>query len=606
MFVSLFKRVYSELRAHSLFSISLVVGAFFLFYGLSNTAVAGDEIGSAMLADVILKYGLPYGFDELRPFEVRAGSINEDGLVIIHTWFFLYYLAFFLGVFGKSYFFIRVGFALFGFLTIILTYFLAKKLFRDENTAGLSCLFVATNVSYLVDMRLAGYYALAAFFSLLLVFSYLQFLERKRFSRFFFVFSAVFLFHAGNPVSFFVAVFVLSTYHFVKHRSRMREFLLLLVVAAAILLPFFLYTKMWQNYFPLPVESYKFPFVIGYDYPRLGFFRTFSYYVITLSAFVFPVLLLAVWFLFPPDSFKRLFFSIVFVLLLNSLLVFFPLIGTVVSLFLFLFVLLRVKHKEHLFFSVLFIFLSVFLWSLFPRTRELRYLLPLIPFVFMLVSFLLQSSAIKYKKAIAAVFMLTSIGFYATLFPAGALFHATAVDPEGHSVSSITIAAVPLFSFFNEISFDSHQDDVPRLICETVLKVHGKPFETVKMSSLGYIIKFYCPEFLTNEDTPWACSEGKVTNYTDWYVVSSTDLPVIDGSNLSFGVINNESLASGIVGYDYFGRTPFYEFNDLIYGSDPWVHSFSKAAFVKRNLFIFKRNHGGGPVCEPRLGKYLI
>ncbi len=84
-------------------------------------------------------------------------------------------------IFGLNEFAIRFPSALFGVFTVLLTYFLARKLFRDEKIAQMATFFIAISPWHLQFSRVAYESNMALFFSTLGIYLFIKFANDNKF-----------------------------------------------------------------------------------------------------------------------------------------------------------------------------------------------------------------------------------------------------------------------------------------------------------------------------------------------------------------------------------------------------------------------------------------
>src|SRR3989338_5994195 len=116
-------------------------------------------------------------------------------------------------IFGLNEFAIRFPSALFGILTVLLTYILAKKLFEKENLAQLSALLLAISTWHIGLSRGAFEGNLALFFSTLGIYLFIKFAKDN----------ALFIY-------FCATAFLVAVYTFTGHRLFVPFILLVLVI----------------------------------------------------------------------------------------------------------------------------------------------------------------------------------------------------------------------------------------------------------------------------------------------------------------------------------------------------------------------------------------
>ena len=134
---------------------------------LGNQYLWQDEAQTALLARSILSHGIPLGTDGTNSFSQELGAeFGPDGVWRWHTWLSFYAVAASFAVLGQTAFAARLPFALAGAGCVLLTYALARELWRDRAAAAASAGLLALSVPFLILSRQARWYGLAALLAL--------------------------------------------------------------------------------------------------------------------------------------------------------------------------------------------------------------------------------------------------------------------------------------------------------------------------------------------------------------------------------------------------------------------------------------------------------
>jgi hypothetical protein len=134
---------------------------------LGNQYLWQDEAQTALLARTILEHGVPLGSDGTNHFSQELGAeVGPDGVWRWHTWLSFYAVAASFAILGQTTFAARLPFALLGIGCVLLTWALARELWRDRAAAGAAGLLLALSVPFLILARQSRWYALAAFLAL--------------------------------------------------------------------------------------------------------------------------------------------------------------------------------------------------------------------------------------------------------------------------------------------------------------------------------------------------------------------------------------------------------------------------------------------------------
>jgi hypothetical protein len=143
------------------------LSATLLLAKLGNQYLWQDEAQTALLAQTILEHGIPLGSDGTNHFSQELGAeVGPDGVWRWHTWLSFYAVAASFAIFGQTTLAARLPFALLGVGCVLLTWALARELWRDRMAAGAAGLLLALSVPFLILARQSRWYALAAFLAL--------------------------------------------------------------------------------------------------------------------------------------------------------------------------------------------------------------------------------------------------------------------------------------------------------------------------------------------------------------------------------------------------------------------------------------------------------
>ena len=111
----------------------LFIGLIFIFSNLDRSALWQDEGETACVSRTILQYGIPKGTDGLNSFSQQQGlELGQDNEWKLHPWFQFYWSAIFMNITNGSTFSLRFPFALLGFGSIVLMYFVAIEIFKNK------------------------------------------------------------------------------------------------------------------------------------------------------------------------------------------------------------------------------------------------------------------------------------------------------------------------------------------------------------------------------------------------------------------------------------------------------------------------------------------
>lgn len=152
----------------------LILGGFLILYNIDDTLLWKDEAGTAQIGINTLKYGIPKVWDGKNMMSSSDGnSFNDSFVVTSHGWLQYYIAGISIAVLGENTLAARLPFAMASIASIILMWFLSKKVFKKDSYANLTTLIYVLYIPFILYSRQARYYSLSFFFlsasSLLLI-----------------------------------------------------------------------------------------------------------------------------------------------------------------------------------------------------------------------------------------------------------------------------------------------------------------------------------------------------------------------------------------------------------------------------------------------------
>ncbi len=407
--------------------IVLIVAAILMFLNLGQRFYWSDEHPAPLLARNILKYGYPRAFDgkyyaqnyyyDNYPIYPTSLIFNNNYTWIYQPWLNYYITAAGFSIFGDNEFGGRFFNALLGLGTIVLFYFLARRLTKDNATTMIATVLLATSVTLYLYSRTVRYYALVMFFSVAVFLSYTKLIQEKK-GYHWLVLSSVFLYYSNVTVFFPVMLAIVLHYFlfFKNWKKLISGFILSLGGIACFTVPWFVYAQLWKNTNDVTLSIKFFPLNI-----------LSSYYFITLLWF--PLLLL----FFLPMLLKR-------------------------------------YDKDSAgrdgLFTILF-FLCVYLVfvSIFSLPAPVRYLLPIMPFFYILTAMVIIQVA-KWSKYVAVLGILVLIFTsylhvfpYVFLKPALKSIHSPYIQDQDYFWGNSLKIRYDLSNYLYEITHDYESTD---------------------------------------------------------------------------------------------------------------------------------------------------
>ena len=213
-----------------------VTAGVLLLAGLGGHSLWQDEAQTALIAQTVLDHGIPMGTDGRNHFGQEQGvEYGEDGIWKWHTWLSFYLVAASFAALGTDAFAARLPFALAGVATVLLTFVVARELFRDRLVALASAGMLAVSVPFLLLQRQCRWYGLTAPLVLAGILAY-QRIGASRRAGWWLLASTTLLFHAH----FLYAAMLLATllaHAAVCERERLRPTALVAAGVSLLCLP---------------------------------------------------------------------------------------------------------------------------------------------------------------------------------------------------------------------------------------------------------------------------------------------------------------------------------------------------------------------------------
>jgi len=284
------------IRKHYFLLIALIISVFLIFSNLDDRVFWGDEAQSAQVSKTILEYGIPTFYDGKNlivdhPFDLDLNYYISDKLINYEErksryslvdyiwkwqpWVQNYLIASSFMIFGINTFAARFPFAIAGLLTIVITYFLILKLFKNRELANVAVLLLVTFVPFYLYTRQARYYSLAMLFSVLVIYSYLKLVNNEKYSKILFILSNVLLFYSFY-ISFFGIYFALIIHMFAFNRKgkSIKKFILCSLWIFIFTFPWFLYANLASKGYSFQFYHFIFGFLYLMSYVFFYFFPT--------------------------------------------------------------------------------------------------------------------------------------------------------------------------------------------------------------------------------------------------------------------------------------------------------------------------------------------
>ena len=275
----------AQLIARFVLVCILAFAAVLIFANLGTRFLWDDEAETALLARNVLRSGLPLGWDGRDLISQECGiELDENYIARRHGWFPIYLVAASFKLLGADTMPARLPSAVLGWLSVLSTYVLARRIFRDQRTALLSAALLTVSVPFLLYVRQSRYYAAAIFATIWAVFFFLGALEGRRFAWVGLALSLVLMFHSLIPM----AVGAVLAFTVVCALDRRRQPVAQLLAAAGLTV---VLTVPWLLIYGLPwMPSFATGALAGAWSPLVAWTENLAFYLAAIDRRVLPLL----------------------------------------------------------------------------------------------------------------------------------------------------------------------------------------------------------------------------------------------------------------------------------------------------------------------------
>jgi len=237
--------------------ILLLIASLLRLYNLDRNEIWGDEAEVIILTKNLLRFGVPMGkVDNIYLTESGAGigyGIKPNSVWVYHSWAQYYLLGLTAFFIGFSEFSARLPFVIFGILSLIFLYLLAKELY-GERVALYSLFLSSFSISLINYTRQVRYYTLEVFGLLCFFYFFIKAVNGNELKNWIFSsLSFIFLFHANYGFSF--PALITAIFYYLFHSGREitiiqkmlnKNFFIWISISFLLIAPWFLYAQPWK------------------------------------------------------------------------------------------------------------------------------------------------------------------------------------------------------------------------------------------------------------------------------------------------------------------------------------------------------------------------
>ena len=165
----------------ALVALGVGLSALVIFAGLGQRYLWEDEAETALLAQRVLRFGVPLAWDGASLISQECGQDYDANYAWRQTpWLPIYLTAASFKLFDAGTVAARLPFALLGLLAVPSMYLLARRVFADRMTGLIAAGSLLLSVPFLLHVRQCRYYSLALFASIWILYFFFTLPVRRR------------------------------------------------------------------------------------------------------------------------------------------------------------------------------------------------------------------------------------------------------------------------------------------------------------------------------------------------------------------------------------------------------------------------------------------
>lgn len=240
-----------SLKYALLYLVMTGFAAFLLFSNLGDRLLWGDEAETANLAVNITKFGIPQTFDGKNTITLFGSAIdaNGNGIWVWSPWLKEYLAAFSFDLFGQTTTAARLPFAIAALAAVVLLMFVAFRIYADHRVSiGSAALFLSSDL-FILHARQCRYYSIIMAAQILLVYGVYLLLSRRKWGPSCIVFALVVQFYSNYIVvgGNVIALFLFLAFLFLRNRRLVKEAAFGMVSFTLLVAPWLWYAQPWKQ-----------------------------------------------------------------------------------------------------------------------------------------------------------------------------------------------------------------------------------------------------------------------------------------------------------------------------------------------------------------------
>jgi 4-amino-4-deoxy-L-arabinose transferase-like glycosyltransferase len=235
-------------KENKLIFLCFLIAVVFLFKNLGNIYLWTDEANSALVSRNILKFGYPSNFDGrniVQHYWYYDGKLKLSPFYRTTTWLHLYLAALSFMLLGVNTFAARFPFALAGLGVLVSFFLFLRRYERDKFIINTAVVLLTFCVPFYLHMRQCRYYSLAALFTLLGAWGYLEFYQQGRKNKF--ILYSLLLFLSLHSAYLILMLAVAVHFLLFYRRERLKGLLISWGWMSLVVVPVTVFLRLWER-----------------------------------------------------------------------------------------------------------------------------------------------------------------------------------------------------------------------------------------------------------------------------------------------------------------------------------------------------------------------
>ncbi len=273
-----------NLKLSLIYSAIILLTVFTLFYNLDDRLFWDDEAESALLANNIIKFGVPKITDGKNYITLTGTDFNEEKIWTSGSWLHNYMTALSFVALGETTFTARLPFVVTALFSVLFLAFLAHRIYQNHELTISTVLLYITSVAFLLHSRQCRYYSVVMFAQIWLIYGYWLLCTGKTGSGIMHIVLSLAVQYYCNYIPALINVLslcVVAVVLFRRCRSLLWTVPICLACFGVLALPWYIYARLWESS----------------QYLRFGpeyLLARASYYISWMHLYIVPIIVLLI------------------------------------------------------------------------------------------------------------------------------------------------------------------------------------------------------------------------------------------------------------------------------------------------------------------------